>query len=995
MPLRRAFSALAFAAVSFALVGAEPAEPPEVRSPLTPKEAQKLFHLPPGLRIELVASEPQIESPVAMAFDEAGRLWVVEMRDYPNGPKPGEKPQGRIKLLEDVDGDGVYETATVFADNLPFANGLMPWKGGVVVTIAPQIVYLKDSKIYPNGKADKKEVLYEGFTAGNPQLRVSHPTLGLDGWVYVANGLRGGKVKKAGDPDARALDLSGRDFRFNLLTGQYEALSGMGQYGNCFDDWGHRFVCDNRHHLRHVVIEDRYLKRNPYLAAPAVVQDISVLDKEEGPLSSGGRVYPISKNWTTSALHVGRFTAACGVHVYGGDLLPEEYRGCAFTCEPTGNLVHQEVLRRQGATFTSRPAKSGVEFLASPDDWFRPVFLAAGPDGALYVVDMYRAVIEHPEFMSPELKNRPDLTAGKDKGRIWRIVPEKHMTQAIRPNMSKASIRELLDALAAENAWKRMTAHRLLLEERDASTPTERLVKLTQGGDGPPLIHAAWLLEAQGRADDSVILTLLGASDGAETGLSLAERRLAKSPALQDWVGSHVENILAGGGRWPFQLALALGEWDDDRILDPLTKVALHCAEDKWTRLAIESSVAKRSGKLIAALLKAGLTGKVSAGRLALLGELSAIVGARQDPDEAAGLLQSLAALGGKDAPRWQMTGLDGLTEGMGRRGTQLGSFLKTLPEGKRSVADLADKLLAQAAKVAADARADAGERTTALRLIAHAPWATAEPVLAKLVTEDGPQDVRLAAVRALSAHPQAEVAGILMKSWPAYSPPLRREVIEAMLRQPDRALFLLGEIEAKRVKAGDLDAQRQRQLVNHGKAEVREKAKKLLQDSLPAERKKVLEQYQAALKLKGDARKGQEVFRKHCATCHRLAGIGVHVGPDIADAERTRTAEALLTDILNPNAAIDANYVTYVVTLKNGKVVTGLIAAETATSLTLKRAENQTDTVLRQDVEEMRSMGVSLMPEGLEKSVTIEEMADLLGFLKNWRYLDGAVPGK
>jgi len=175
----------------------------------------------------------------------------------------------------------------------------------------------------------------------------------------------------------------------------------------------------------------------------------------------------------------------------------------------------------------------------------------------------------------------------------------------------------------------------------------------------------------------------------------------------------------------------------------------------------------------------------------------------------------------------------------------------------------------------------------------------------------------------------------------------------------------------------------------------VRVKAKKLLQESLPAERKKVLEQYQAALKVKGDPKKGQEVFRKNCATCHRLSGIGVDVGPSIADTERTRTADALLVDILNPNAAIDANYINYQVTLKNGKVLTGLITAETAASLTLKRAENQTDTVLRQDVEEVRSTGTSLMPEGLEKTVSVEEMADLLGFLKNWRYLDGSVPVK
>jgi putative membrane-bound dehydrogenase-like protein len=965
-------------------VAAEPAKSPPPRGPLAPNEAQKLFRLPSGLRIELVASEPQIESPVAMAFDEDGKLWVVEMRDYPNGPRPGEKPQGRIKVLEDRDGDGCYETATVFADNLLFANGLMPWKGGVVVTMAPQIVYFE--------KDGKKEVLYEGFTAGNPQLRVSHPVLGLDGWVYVANGLRGGKAKLPGEADMWAIDLSGRDFRFNLLTHQHEALSGMGQYGNCFDDQGHRFVCDNRHHLRHVVIEDRYLKRNPYLAAPAVVQDISVLDKEEGPLSSGGRVYPISKNWTTSSLHAGHFTAACGVHIYEDILLPKEYRGCAFTCEPTGNLVHQEVLTRDGPTFRSKPAKEGVEFLASTDDWFRPVFLSEGPDGALYVVDMCRAVIEHPEFMPPELKNRPDLTAGKDKGRIWRIVPEGHKTRNVRRFTSEAGIDSLLGVLAAEDAWVRTTAHRLLLEGLRGPARPERLEDMALTGNYRDDIPAAYLLAALHGIDDSVILGMLDRPQNVETALTLAERKIAKSLTLQKRLMERVDDFLKPGEPWAFRLALTLGEWDSDEIIPPLTKIGLAHAGDKWTRLAVESSVANRSDKLIVSLLKNGLTKEASEGRLALLRELTAIVGARRATHEVAPLLRELGAIEGEGAARWQMAGLDGLSEGLGGLGFR--GILGVPPSDKRA-GEVVERLLASAAKAAADPKADSAERLTAIRLTAHAPWATAEPVLAKLVTEDGPQDVRLAAVRALAAQPRPEVAGLLMKSWPAYTPALRREVVEAMLRQPDRALSLLAEIEAKRVKPGDLDAQRQRQLVNHARADVRDRAKKLLEDSLPAERKKVMEQYQAALKLKGNIKKGQEVFRKNCATCHRLHGIGVQVGPDIADTERTKTYAQLLLDILNPNAAIDANYINYQVTLKNGKVLTGLIATETAASLTLKRAENQTDTVLRQDIDEVRSTGASLMPEGLEKTISIEEMGDLLGFLKNWRYLDGAVPGK
>jgi putative heme-binding domain-containing protein len=260
------------------------------------------------------------------------------------------------------------------------------------------------------------------------------------------------------------------------------------------------------------------------------------------------------------------------------------------------------------------------------------------------------------------------------------------------------------------------------------------------------------------------------------------------------------------------------------------------------------------------------------------------------------------------------------------------------------------------------------------------------------LVTEDPAQEVRIAAVRALGAHQNTEVAGLLLKSWRSYTPALRREVTEALLRQPDRIQILFKEIEAGRVKPGDIDSVRVRQLLSHGRPEIRDRAKQLFQASLPADRKEVLARYQEALRLRGDAGRGRGIFQKNCATCHRVAGIGIDVGPDISDS-RTKTESALLTDILNPNQAIDNNYINYVVTTKNGKVLTGVIASETAASLTLRRAEGQSDVVLRQDIDEIVSSGVSLMPEGLEKNISVAEMADLLSFLKNWRYLDGAVP--
>ena len=260
------------------------------------------------------------------------------------------------------------------------------------------------------------------------------------------------------------------------------------------------------------------------------------------------------------------------------------------------------------------------------------------------------------------------------------------------------------------------------------------------------------------------------------------------------------------------------------------------------------------------------------------------------------------------------------------------------------------------------------------------------------LVEKEDSVELRIAALRALTTQQDKEVPALLIKLWPTATPSVRREILEAMLRQPARVNVLLDEIEAKRMRAAELDPLRTRQLLNHSNAAIKERAKKLLANNLPADRAKVLAEYQPALKLKGDAKNGREIFKKNCATCHRVAGIGVDVGPDIADT-RTKTLEGLLNDIIAPNAAIDANYVNYVVATKDGRILTGLLTAESASSITLLRAERQTDVVLRKDIDEIASTGISLMPEGLEKSISFQEMADLLVFLKNWRYLDGSVP--
>ena len=406
-------------------------------SPLAPAEALKAFEAAPGLRVELVAAEPLVASPCAIAFDSKGRLFVAENRGYPIGPKEGEKPAGVIALLEDTDGDGRMDKRTVFADSLTFPNGVLPWNGGLIVTCAPDVLFLKDND--GDGVADERRVLLTGFaTTGSTQLRVNAPTIGPDGLIYLAAGLSGGTVTCPSHPERPALKMTS-DIRFHPQSLEVELVDGKSQYGMSFDIFGNRFICMNRVPVQHVVFDSKWLKRNPRLAFSETVQDCNERNAFNGINGGhdGVRLFPISSNITTADGHAGSFSAACGVKVWQGkSLLTPECSGAVFSCDPTGNLIHADRLTPKGATFMATPAYEGREFLASRDDWFRPVYLAKGPEGALYVADMYRKVIEHPDYLAEEVRKHTDFESGKTLGRIWRVRAEK----VPNPQLQKALI---------------------------------------------------------------------------------------------------------------------------------------------------------------------------------------------------------------------------------------------------------------------------------------------------------------------------------------------------------------------------------------------------------------------------------------------------------------------------------------------------------------------------------------------------------------------------
>jgi len=949
--------------------------------PVPAAEAVKTFEVLPGFRVELVAAEPLVLDPVAMAFDENGRLFVVEMTDYSEQDK---ELIGHVRVLEDTDGDGKFDKSTIFIDKLSWPTAIACYDGGVFIGVAPDILYCKDTK--GNGKADVRKVVFTGFSRANVQGLLNSFQWGLDNRLHGATSSNGGQVRRADDSKAKPINLNGRNFAFDPRTLELTPTSGASQHGMTYDDWGRRFVCHNSDPIQMVMYEDRYLARNPFLAAPGPKVSISV----EGAQSDVYRISPVEP-WRLlrTKLRVGGlakgpiegggrasgyFTGTTGVTIYRGDAFPEEYRGQAFVGEVANNLVHRKVLEPDGVGFRARRVDVKKEFLASKDIWFRPVQFANAPDGTLYVLDMYREVVEHPASLPPEIKKHLDLTSGRDRGRIYRIVPEGFKQRPL-PRLGKAATAELVATLEHRNGWQRDTAARLLFQRQDRSAiqPLEKLVETAKLPEAR--MHALYALRSLKGLTKEIVLR--GLRDDhprvREHAILVAEGVAPSAPA----VAARLREMTTDeDARARYQLAFSLGELSAGRPrTQALAQLARRDGGDRWVRLAILSSLAEGADELANELLADTKFRSSQAGR-EFLGQLALLIGTRGRQSEVAALLRGVDGLG--DTEKALSAGLvRRLSEGL----TKSGSPLRKQLAGSARAQEILRDLVSASRKLAANEKGGVKERAEAARTLALGAFADVRGVLGELLGTRQPQPLQLAAIETLSRFPDAEAAGLLVSAWPGFSPRLRSVAAESLFSRPEWASAFLDAVERKKIQATDVDPARLKLLQTSPNAKVRDQATRLAKLLNLGRRQDVLENYKEALTLKGDAVKGKVVFAKVCAACHRVEGVGHEIGPNLA-AMQNRGAESILLNVLDPNREVNPQYVNYLVVTTDGRSLTGMVAAETATSVTLKRGENQTDTILRINIETMRSTGLSLMPEGLEQQIDRQAMADLIAYL-------------
>ena len=905
----------------------------------------------PDLAATLIASEPNIISPVDICWDPDGALYVAEMTGY-----PVTTGKGAIKKLKDLDGDGFYEHMSVFAGDLDFPSSVMYFNQGVLVADAPHIYYLQDTDL--DGKADHREILITGFTKGNEQYLVNALQWGLDNWIYAANGRNGGTLTYA-DGQGKTV-VNNRDIRFNPSKKKIETITGLSQFGLAMDNWGNRFISLNHRFARQVILEEHHLDRNPALA-PHTVFDTYQSEHDR-------RVFTLLKGTMRfNRDPVGYFTSLSGVTAYRGHLLGPGYETSFFAGESVQAAIIHRSMVSNGVPFAAQNPERGKEFMVSTDDWFHPVNFANGPDGALYVVDFYRKFVEHPEWVHQDKGEGIDWNIGEQHGRIWRIAHRDATLdyRELKPELHQASTEELVQQLSHPASWRRDMAQQLLVEaqKREAAPFLEAIL---QKGKLLGRLHALWVMDGLGLLTDKHILDALNDDNDRirVQGIRLAEKNI-KSSHSQPLITKLSSLAREQNALIRFKAILALGGLDDVQIRSALINSFVQFGDD-WTRLALLSSTADWSRPFAQAILN--FYGKTN-----------------PDSSDISFLRQVGNMVAHDHADQHQSQWISDLQNVGETRKTadipMLAGYLNARKSNGHKIPKLPTPFVTRLSKLITNSSPQLAKCGT--ELLAYGASHNAHPRLMDIALNAKDNQVRISAIHTIAALNNYKLYEALLKQITSMDPGVRKALIASALASHEAGSSLLQAIENKEIKLTEVPEEIRQGLMAHSNEELKNRALRILGSAVHKDRQIVIDQYLASIGNQTvDLNNGAEIFATNCTTCHAVHGEGGLLGPDLTNIG-TRSDEVLITSILDPSRMVSYELKLHVIVTKTGEVYSGTVSSETISSKTIKSPGGEEYTVLKRNIEKETVTEQSIMPEGYERIIDEQDMADLIGFLR------------
>ena len=1001
-----------------------------MQKPLEPEASRRHAITPVGFTIALAAAEPLFQAkPLAFAFDHDGRLFVSESVDYPNAiVLPGEgEGHDRIVRLDDRNGDGTFDTRVVFAESLSICTSMLAHDGGLIVTQAPHTLFLKDTN--GDGKADVRTELFTGWGTYDTHAGPSNLTWGLDGWIYGMVGYSGFKGEVGGE----TLEFKQGFFRFQPDGSKLEFLrsTNNNSWGVGFSEEGVLFGSTaNGNPSEQMPLANRVYERVRGWNAATLGGISGSPEMEVAPRKGTAD----GKAPVRQVDHHGRFTAAAGHRLYTARAYPREYwNRTAFVCEPTGHVVATFEITPSGAAFRSRMAWSLV---ASDDEWTSPIQADVGPDGQVWVIDWYNFIVQHNPTPAGFQNGKGNAyeTPLRDKvhGRLWRVVHDATTNTPQRTTLANATPDELVATLRDTNMFWRLRAQRKLTE-RAGGRPdgghdvVPAVVKLVQDGSvdeiglNPAAIHAIWTLKSLGAidgvtADAAAVAAVQGALKHPSAGVRInAVRALPRTAAtLAAWRAAGVAAdaaplvrlaLLDGLGECPVSpeatdLVLAM-------LADPRTGADPVLADAATSAAAIQAVGVLPA--LISAVLQAPgqqppLADDVSPARLALVERVAEHVARGGDaaavsslvarltsaqPDTAAAALTGLAR-GWPNGRRieFDAAGRGALVHLVGTLSPAAQGQLITLVQRAGSdaldsqIENVTNSLLATVDEAEASAR-DRAEAAKRLVLLRPADLGVVKELLGRITARTSP-DVAGGLLAAVAESNALGTAEVILDTAGTLPPAIREAAFRTAVNNKAWTPVLVERLEQGAIRLTDLALVERNRLAELPDKKLRERAKKLIAagGGLPnADRQKVIDEVLPVVLAGGDVAQGKALFKQHCGTCHAHSGAGGKVGPELTGMS-VHPPRELLIHILDPNRSVEGNYRAYTVATDDGRVVNGLLAGESKTSIELLDAEGKRHVVQRDEIDEFVPSTNSLMPVGFEKQIQPQGLADLLAFL-------------